>query len=175
MRNKPWTCGLWGSFQIQHCRSHSVGGIVTLFSGEHVMRNTALSISGNCHLTQGTRTEVLRKQERIPTLIFRLSTLREASSQKEAWNKCRFLCWLPLPACFLGSGTRISSCSLNPTSHNLVFIYFSFWFFKIRFLCSPGCPRTHFVDKAGLEPRDPPASASRVLVFKACATIAQLP
>jgi hypothetical protein len=27
-------------------------------------------------------------------------------------------------------------------------------------LCSPGCPGTHFVDQAGLELRNPPASAS---------------
>jgi hypothetical protein len=37
-------------------------------------------------------------------------------------------------------------------------------------LCSPGCPRTHSVDQAGLELRNPPASASRVLGLKACAT-----
>jgi hypothetical protein len=37
-------------------------------------------------------------------------------------------------------------------------------------LCSPGCPGTHFVDQAGLELRNPPASASRVLGLKACAT-----
>jgi hypothetical protein len=30
-------------------------------------------------------------------------------------------------------------------------------------LYSPGCPGTHFVDQAGLELRNPPASASRVL------------
>ena len=40
-------------------------------------------------------------------------------------------------------------------------------------LCSPGCPITHFVDQAGLEPRNPPASASHVLGLKACATTAQ--
>jgi hypothetical protein len=39
------------------------------------------------------------------------------------------------------------------------------------FLCSPGCPGTHFVDQAGLELRNPPASASRVLGLKACATM----
>jgi hypothetical protein len=38
-------------------------------------------------------------------------------------------------------------------------------------LCSPGCPGTHFVDQAGLELRNPPASASRVLGLKACATM----
>jgi hypothetical protein len=40
-------------------------------------------------------------------------------------------------------------------------------------LCSPGCPRTHSVDQAGLELRNPPASASQVLGLKACATTAQ--
>jgi hypothetical protein len=40
-------------------------------------------------------------------------------------------------------------------------------------LYSPGCPGTHFVDQAGLELRNPPASASasRVLGLKACATM----
>jgi hypothetical protein len=37
-------------------------------------------------------------------------------------------------------------------------------------LCSPGCPGTHFVDQAGLELRNPPASAARVLGLKACST-----
>jgi hypothetical protein len=39
---------------------------------------------------------------------------------------------------------------------------------------SPGCPGTHSVDQAGLELRNPPASASQVLGLKACATTAQL-
>jgi hypothetical protein len=34
----------------------------------------------------------------------------------------------------------------------------------------PGCPGTHFVDQAGLELRNPTASASRVLGLKVCAT-----
>jgi hypothetical protein len=38
-------------------------------------------------------------------------------------------------------------------------------------LCGPGCPGTHFVDQAGLELRNPPASASRVLGLKACTTM----
>ena len=37
-------------------------------------------------------------------------------------------------------------------------------------LYSPGCPGAHFVDQVGLELRNPPASASRVLGLKACAT-----
>jgi hypothetical protein len=35
-------------------------------------------------------------------------------------------------------------------------------------LCSPGGLGTHSVDQAGLELRNPPASASRVLGLKAC-------
>jgi hypothetical protein len=41
-------------------------------------------------------------------------------------------------------------------------------------LCSPGCPGTHSVDQAGLELRNPPASASQVLGLKACTTTALL-
>ncbi|GAB1299411.1 Dynein axonemal assembly factor 11 [Apodemus speciosus] len=37
-------------------------------------------------------------------------------------------------------------------------------------LYSPGCPGTHSVDQAGLELRNPPASASQVLGLQACAT-----
>jgi hypothetical protein len=49
--------------------------------------------------------------------------------------------------------------------------FFFFLVFQDRVsLYSPGCPGTHFVDQAGLELRDPPASASRVLGLKACAT-----
>jgi hypothetical protein len=48
---------------------------------------------------------------------------------------------------------------------------FLFLFFRDRVsLYSPGCPGTHSVDQAGLELRNPPASASQVLGLKACAT-----
>jgi hypothetical protein len=51
------------------------------------------------------------------------------------------------------------------------FFFFFFLVFRDRVsLCSPGCPGTHTVDQAGLELRNPPASASRVLGLKACAT-----
>jgi hypothetical protein len=44
-------------------------------------------------------------------------------------------------------------------------------FFQDRIsLYSPGCPGTHFVDQGGLKLRNPPASASRGLGLKACAT-----
>jgi hypothetical protein len=47
-------------------------------------------------------------------------------------------------------------------------------FFQDRFsLCCSGCPGTQSVDQAGLELRNPPASASQVLRLKACATTAR--
>jgi hypothetical protein len=50
---------------------------------------------------------------------------------------------------------------------------FIFVFFPDRVsLYSPGCPGTHSVDQAGLELRNPPASASQVLGLKTCATTA---
>jgi hypothetical protein len=51
---------------------------------------------------------------------------------------------------------------------------FLFLFFQDKVsLCSPGCPGTHSVDQAGLKFRNQPASASRVLGLKACATTAR--
>jgi hypothetical protein len=48
--------------------------------------------------------------------------------------------------------------------------FFFFLEFQERVsLYSLGCPGTHFVDQAGLELRNLPASASRVLGLKACA------
>jgi hypothetical protein len=64
----------------------------------------------------------------------------------------------------------------------LVCLFVLFWVFLFCFvfcfsrqafsLYSPGCPGTHSVDQAGLELRNPPASASQVLGLKACATTA---
>jgi hypothetical protein len=55
---------------------------------------------------------------------------------------------------------------------DLVWFGLVFVFFRDRVsLYSPGCPGTHFVDQAGLELRNPPAFASRVLGLKACATM----
>jgi hypothetical protein len=59
-------------------------------------------------------------------------------------------------------------CEFGPF---FLFFFFFFLVFGDRVsLYSPGCLGTHFVDQAGLELRDPPASASRVLGLKACAT-----
>jgi hypothetical protein len=46
-----------------------------------------------------------------------------------------------------------------------LFVFCLFLFFRDRVsLYSPGCPEAHFVDQAGLELRNLPASASRVLI-----------
>ena len=63
---------------------------------------------------------------------------------------------------------------LTRCSFFFFFFFFFFWVFLVFrdrvSLYSPGCPGAHFVDQAGLELRNPPASASRVLGLKACAT-----
>ena len=52
---------------------------------------------------------------------------------------------------------------------------FLFLIFRDRVsLCISGCPGTHFVDQAGLELRNLPASASRALGLKGCTTTAWL-
>jgi hypothetical protein len=55
----------------------------------------------------------------------------------------------------------------------LFFVFvFVFFFPQDRVsLYSPGCPGTHFVDQAGLELRNQPASTSRVLGLKVFATM----
>jgi hypothetical protein len=57
-----------------------------------------------------------------------------------------------------------------------VVVCFAFCFLVLFFrdrvsLYSPSCPGTHFVDQAGLELRNPPASASRVLGLKTWTTM----
>jgi hypothetical protein len=68
----------------------------------------------------------------------------------------------------------VSCFNSDPTDNATRYIsLLCFWFFfrdRVS-LYSLGCPGTHFVDQAGLELRNPPASASRVLGLKACATM----
>jgi hypothetical protein len=54
-----------------------------------------------------------------------------------------------------------------------IIIYFLVFWDRVS-LCSPVCPGTHSVGQAGLELGNLPASASRVLGLKACATTARL-
>jgi hypothetical protein len=52
----------------------------------------------------------------------------------------------------------------------LNFLLLLLFFWDRVSLCRPGCPGTHSVDQAGLQLRNPPASASQVLGLKACTT-----
>lgn len=66
---------------------------------------------------------------------------------------------------------------VEPTSYTLKYLksrtkYNLFRFFGTESLCSSGCLGTLSVDQ-GLQPRDPPASAPRVLGLKVRATTAQ--
>jgi hypothetical protein len=72
------------------------------------------------------------------------------------------------------SGSSFSGDGKHCYNGGRSFFFFFFFFFLVFrdrvSPCSPGCPGTHFVDQAGLELRNPPASASRVLGLKAYAT-----
>jgi hypothetical protein len=78
------------------------------------------------------------------------------------------------------NGNLISAFTLNLllTSAYKYFCFVLVWFFVVVVFVfrdrvsrySPGCPGTHFVDQAGLELRNSPASAFGVLGLKACAT-----
>ena len=50
--------------------------------------------------------------------------------------------------------------------NNLSFFLFFFFLCDRVYLCSPGCPGTHYVDQVGLKLRDPLASASLGLGIK---------
>uniref|UniRef100_A0A8C6MWR6 Uncharacterized protein n=1 Tax=Mus spicilegus TaxID=10103 RepID=A0A8C6MWR6_MUSSI len=63
-----------------------------------------------------------------------------------------------------------SSLAANTLTHLFIYL-FIYFVFETGFLCSSGCPGTHFVDQAGLELRNPPASASQVLGLKACLVV----
>jgi hypothetical protein len=83
------------------------------------------------------------------------SDLWKKVGKNEEWNK--LLAWKP-------SGENWCAIQLF-----CLFVCFVLFWDRVS-LCGPGCPGTHSVDQAGLELRNPPASASQVLVLKACAT-----
>jgi hypothetical protein len=67
----------------------------------------------------------------------------------------------------------VLSLSLSPLIECFLFFFF-FWFFETGFLyIALAFLELTFVDQAGLEHRNPPASASQVLGSKACATTAR--
>ena len=64
----------------------------------------------------------------------------------------------------MGVGNQIHVlCKSRACSFFVLFCFFWVFFWHRVSLYSPDCPRTHSVDQAGLELRNPPASASREL------------
>jgi hypothetical protein len=128
-------------------------------------------------------------------LEFHLKILNELCRISNSfWNDCKYtsiLCCILMQIIFSFDDYKIQ-VSFNPRKHwrccvlqyqisnqDLIlffylflfilfylFIYFFLVFWDRVSLYSPGCPGAHFVDQAGLELRNPPASASRVLGIK---------
>jgi hypothetical protein len=80
----------------------------------------------------------------------------------------QFMCFINLQSPDICSHT--SFLPVRQSDFSFSFLFFDFWFWDRFSLYSPGCPGTHFVDQAGLELRNSPASASQVLGLKACTT-----
>jgi hypothetical protein len=60
------------------------------------------------------------------------------------------------------SHTKTPPATRSLQAYSVLFCFVLFWFLVFRdrvSLYSPGCPGTHFVDQAGLELRNLPASA----------------
>jgi hypothetical protein len=101
-------------------------------------------------------------------LLFCLFCESQVSLCHPGWYKGSFCHSLLIP------GT-IPVCHCTRLIYIYIFFFNLFIYLFLVFrdrvsLYSPGCPGTHFVDQAGLELRNPPASASQVLGLKACAT-----
>ena len=102
----------------------------------------------------------------IPSTYFLYETFEIANSFDDRYKKN--MCTFPtIPSLLI----KICSQPSHPNNRRFPFLFVCFCFFRDRVsLCSPGCPGTHFVEQAGLELRNPPASASRVLGLKVCTT-----
>jgi hypothetical protein len=102
-----------------------------------------------------------------PTELLPETRYRGKDTNSSEWSTTS-LCGAAQP---LPSARSLMMVQLSFTYSLFFFFFFFFLVFRdMVFLYSPGCPGTHFVAQAGLELRNPPASASRVLGLKACAT-----
>jgi hypothetical protein len=115
------------------------------------------------------------------------SSLRSSSSSSSssfAFLLFSFFLFLEAGCLVAEAGLELLILLLFPLSARITSQYHYTWFISIFFvlflvfvfrdrvsLYSPGCPGTRSVDQAGLELRNPSASASRVLGLKACATM----
>jgi hypothetical protein len=107
-------------------------------------------------------------QSRLATPMYHITSSAGQTSLSDfpltRLEKGRWLCYYPLKP-----SSRAAS-PLNPVNRQHKTKCSLFVFRDRVSLYSPDCPGTHFVDQAGLELRNPPASASRLLGLKVCAT-----
>jgi hypothetical protein len=106
-------------------------------------------------------------------LLYFLVNFTEVNLHTEKFVECwwtRTMC-SPMPPALAIAGQSWRYYGLVFVFLWVLGVLFCFVFWDRVSLCSPGCPGTHFVDQAGLELRNLPASASRVLGLKACATM----
>ena len=96
-----------------------------------------------------------------------LVTDTHGHTQCTAWVLGSKLASLYLSSKFSYPPNHLSSTLFFPLFDHM---RLTFFFHDRISLYSPGCPDTHFVDQAGLEHKNLPASASWVLGLKACAT-----
>jgi hypothetical protein len=135
---------------------------------------------------QGTDTHLTCGSKDWDSYVKKLSYLlslwryHPKSESKGTWNKIRmeirsllpiyFSCWLtsgemlklgPGAPCIRGRSWTTELTPLPSLNLRQESFFFFFFFWDRVSLCSPGCPGTHSVAQAGLELRNPPASASR--------------
>jgi hypothetical protein len=126
------------------------------------------------------------------SLEYKMKTNKQTNKNKKTKLTAEYFLIFKLIIYFLLVENFICSCSLNQIhvlwiclkfllyflNHSLsLYLFvclFLFLFFWDRVsLFSPGCTGTHIVDQAGLELRNPPASAFQVPGLKVCNTTAQ--
>jgi hypothetical protein len=111
----------------------------------------------------------------FPQFNCKLGGLREVLSPLMVHPRALFPIWLEFFLSFTPQEVSWLCDSHSSPSpwHTLCSLLFWRGDFRDRVsLYSPGCPGSHSVDQAGLELRNPPASASQVLGLKVCATTA---
>jgi hypothetical protein len=130
---------------------------------------TGVTDSVSCHVGGKNRSKLLwvraqtqDKCHSVPGLCPALLThLHPKSRSSRGWASPPFPSLIPISNLAILS-TLFSLPRLPPLFFVCLFVCL-FCFPDRVSLCSLGCPRTHFVDQAGLELRNPPASASQVL------------
>jgi hypothetical protein len=83
-----------------------------------------------------------------------------------AWSQCLHGALAPAVLPVIAFAVSTQTIAVEKENSSGEFLFVCLFLFRDRVsLCSPGCPGTHSGDQAGLELRNPPASASQVLGY----------